>query len=67
MKNWTPATDQPGYRCKTVQRGPAIITIYRPILNETEEAKAQAKARSQLESALREHYKRRTKEAAATA
>lgn len=67
MENWTPAPDRPGYRCKTIQRGPATITIYRPILSETEEAKAQQKARVALESALREHYKRRSREAAATA
>ena len=59
MENWTPAPDRPGYRCKTIQRGPATITIYRPILSEAEEAKAQAKARAALESVLREHYKRK--------
>jgi len=61
MENWTPAPDRPGYRCKTIQRGPATITIYRPILSETEEAKAQQKARAALESALREHYKRKAR------
>ena len=59
MENWTPAPDRPGYRRKTIQRGPAKIIIYRPILSEAEEAEAQAKARAALESALREHYKRK--------
>ena len=59
MSNWQPPPDRPGYRCKTIQHGPATITIYRPILSEAEEAKAQQKARTALESALREHYKRK--------
>ena len=59
MGHWTPATDRPGYRCKTIQRGHATIVIYRPILSEAEAAKAQQKARSGLESALRAHYYRK--------
>ena len=58
MSNWTPAPDRPGYRCKTIQHGPATITIYRPILSEAEEVKAQQKTRQELESALRSYYKR---------
>lgn len=64
MENWTPAPDRPGYRCKTVQRGPAKITIYRPILSEAEAAKAQSKTRAALECALREHYGRKARQAA---
>lgn len=64
MKNWTPAPDRPGYRCKTIQHGPATITIYRPIMDEAQEAKAQAKARTALESALRDHCKRKARPAA---
>lgn len=58
MSEWTPAKDRPGYRCKTVQRGPATIVIYRPILGEEEAAKATATVRTGLESALRLHDSR---------
>lgn len=58
MDGWTPAKDRPGYRCKTVQRGPATIVIYRPILGEEEAAKATATVRTGLESALRIHTAR---------
>lgn len=64
MSNWTPAPDRPGYRCKTVQRGMATITIYRPILSEAEEAKAQQKARTALEGAMRQYYSRKARAAA---
>jgi hypothetical protein len=64
MENWIPAPDRPGYRCKTVQRGPAKITIYRPILSEAEAAKAQNKTRAELEGALREYYGRKARQAA---
>ena len=63
MSNWTPAPDRPGYRCKTIQHGPATITIYRPILSEAEEAKAQQKARQELENVLRGYYTRTAREA----
>lgn len=58
MSEWTPAKDRPGYRCKTVQHGPATIVIYRPILGEEEAAKATAPVRTGLESALRIHTAR---------
>lgn len=64
MGNWTPAPDRPGYRCKKVQHGPATIIIYRPILSETEAAKAQGRTRTALEGALREHYGRKSRQAA---
>lgn len=64
MENWTPAPDRPGYRCKTIQHGPATITIYRPNLSEAEEAKAQQKVRRELESVLRQHYTRTARVAA---
>lgn len=66
MDNWKPAPDRPGYRCKTVQRGPATITLYRPILTETEAAKAQEQVRTALEGAMRSYYGRKTREAAAS-
>lgn len=64
MENWKPAPDRPGYRCKTIQRGMATITIYRPILSEAEEAKAQDRTRAELEHALREYYTRQARQAA---
>lgn len=64
MENWKPAPDRPGYRCKTIQHGLATITIYRPQLSEAEEAKAHQKARTQLESALRDYHGRKARQAA---
>ena len=64
MDNWTPAPDRPGYRCKTIQHGPATITIYRPIFNEVEEAKAQEKTRRALEGVMRDYCKRKATAAA---
>jgi hypothetical protein len=64
METWKTATDRHGYRCKTVQRGPATITIYRPILSEAETAKAEAQARNALEGALRDYYRRQARPAA---
>lgn len=64
MSNWTPAPDRPGYRCKKVQHGPATITIYRPILDEAQAAKAQERARADLENVLRDHYSRQAQQAA---
>jgi hypothetical protein len=57
METWKTATDRPGYRCKTVQRGMATIVIYRPILTEAQEAKAQKRARTMLESAMRDYMR----------
>lgn len=64
MEIWKTAPDRPGYRCKIVQHGLATITIYRPLLNEAEEAKAHQKARTQLESALRDYHGRKARQAA---
>lgn len=64
MSNWTPAPDRPGYRCKTIQRGPATIHIYRPILDEAQMARAQQKTTQELEQALRGYCKRKATAAA---
>lgn len=64
MDNWKPAPDRPGYRCKTIQSGPATIVIYRPILDEAAAAKAQQKARTALEGAMRSYYSRTARRAA---
>lgn len=54
MEAWTTAPDRPGYRCKTVERENVTLVIYRPILSEAEAAKAKEKARTALESVMRE-------------
>lgn len=59
MEGWTTATDRPGYRCKTIQRGNASIVIYRPILERAEAAKAEKKACTALESVMRDYLHRR--------
>lgn len=64
METWTTSPDRPGYRCKTIQRGPATIRIWRPILTEEEAEKAQQKARAGLECAMREYYSRKARAAA---
>ena len=56
METWKTATDRPGYRCKTLQRGNATIVIYRPILDEAAAEKAQQSTRAALEAALRSIY-----------
>lgn len=58
MSNWTESPDRPGYRRKVIQHGPATIIIERPILDEAQAAKAQAKAKAALEAALGEYYRR---------
>lgn len=59
MSGWTPAADRPGYRIKTVERGPCTIRVYRPITDRETQAKNEQKAKTALENALRAHYKRR--------
>lgn len=58
METWKNAPDRPGYRCKTVTHGNATIVIYRPMLSEAEAVKAQERARTTLECALRERCSR---------
>lgn len=57
MNTWKPAPDRPGYRCKTIQRGAATITIYRPELSEAEAETATERTRTALESAMREYIR----------
>lgn len=60
MDNWQPAPDRPGYRRKIIQRGPATIIIYRPILDEAAANKANNKTRTALEGVMREYTRRTT-------
>ena len=64
MSDWTPAPDRPGYRCKTVKRENFTAIIYRPILDEAQQAKANEKARRELENTLRQYYTRTARTAA---
>lgn len=61
METWKESPDRPGYRRKVIQRGPATIIIERPILDEAQERKAQAKAKTALEAALGEYYRRQAR------
>ena len=64
MDNWKPAPDRPGYRCKIIHRENFTATIYRPILDDAQQAKANAKTRRELENALREYTTRTARTAA---
>jgi len=64
MGTWETAPDRPGYRRKIIQRGQATIIIERPMLGEAEAAKAQDRARTVLESAMRDYYGRKARAAA---
>jgi hypothetical protein len=61
METWTPSECCPGYREKTVKRGPATIIIRRPILDQVEQAKREKQATIALEAAMRSYiYRRKT-------
>lgn len=59
MDTWTPSQANPGYLEKTFQHGAATITILRPVLSETENARRTSNTRTALESAMREYITRR--------
>lgn len=56
MSTWTTATDQPGHRCKVIQRGRCTISIYRPEAAATAEEET---ARGALEATMRDYLQRR--------
>ena len=60
MSDWTPSESCPGYREKTVKRGPATIIIRRPILDPVEQAKREQQTTIALEAAMRSYIDRRT-------
>lgn len=60
MSDWTISQTRPGYREKTIQRGAATIVIYRPILDNAEQAKREKRTREALESVMRDQLHRRT-------
>ena len=59
MSDWTPSERCPGYREKTVKRGPATIIILRPVLDQVEQARREQKTRAELENAMRDYLYRR--------
>lgn len=61
--DWTPATDRPGYRSKTIKRGPCTVVIYRPELNQDEAARRERHARETLERTLRDYLRRKEQRA----
>lgn len=59
MNDWIVSQTCPGYREKTIQRGPATIIIRRPILAEAEQAKREKHAQDVLSNVLRDYLKRK--------
>lgn len=59
MSNWTPSDTQPGYVCKIIQRGPATITILRPILDDRERAKREKQAQDSLSHTMSQYMRRK--------
>ena len=58
---WIESQTRPGYREKTIQSGAATIVIFRPIADQAEQARRETRARTTLESAMRDYiHSRRT-------
>ena len=55
MNGWTESQTQPGYREKTIQRGPATITILRPILDAKETARREKHVQEVLGNVMRDY------------
>ena len=62
MTDWTLSQTCPGYREKTIQRGPATIIIRRPILGAAEQAKREKHAQDTLGCVLRDYTKRKDRQ-----
>lgn len=58
---WANAPDYSGYRCKTIKRGNCTICIYRPELDEKEQAKREARIKTVAERTLSNYYIRKEK------
>ncbi len=61
MNNWTTSTEHPGYKCKTITRGNFTVTVFRPNLDEEEQAKRERQLKAVAESALKNYIERRYK------
>ena len=59
MSDWIQSNSCPGYREKTVKRGPATVIILRPELDQVEQARREQKTRAELENAMRDYLYRR--------
>lgn len=49
----------PGYRTKTIQRGPCTLIVHRPELTEQEQQKREAQVRDILSNSMREYIRRK--------
>lgn len=58
-ENWTPSTEHPGYKVKTIQKGNCTIQILRPELDDKERKRREAQVKAVAERVLREHYIRK--------
>lgn len=54
--NWRQS--KPGYISKTIQHGPATITIHRPILTDSERTERKQKTVDTLSHGLRDYLKK---------
>lgn len=60
MGGWTTSQARPGYIEKTIQHGAATIVIFRPAVEQAEQARREDRARTALESAMKDYLYRRT-------
>lgn len=56
---WARSPDHPGYRVKIIERDNFTIQIFRPELDETEQAKREAHVKAVAERTLSNYYKRK--------
>ena len=56
---WASAPDHPGYCIKVIEHSGCTIRILRPILDEKEQAKREARIKKAAERVLRDYYKRK--------
>lgn len=58
---WTASPENPGYRCKVIQRGGCTIQILRPELEPEEQSRREAHTQAVAERVLRDYYIRKEK------
>lgn len=59
MSDWTPSVESSLYIEKTIQTGTATIVISRPVLSEEERTAREGKARTALESVMRDYIRKK--------
>ena len=52
MNNWTTSTEHPGYRSKTITRGNFTVTVFKPNLDQAEQARRERHLKEVAESIL---------------